>query len=637
MRPGSHVEAPTHLGSNQLGLPPEWLGDDDAAEIVTSAVRGGRGVPSSKSYASGLRGEHAPSYHSFSAPPLAAYPAPRVHTERSDSAKQLAPAPRVRTESSSDALPAAPAPVAPAPRKSRKSSEARDAARSRKSRSSSRDNSRSAAPVQAEQPGARPSQPADAPVAPVAPGINAIDPLSVPVPPELGPTIYGWVRRLALQADLAGADRLLREALLDLSSSLSVTIVYPGQDGLWSLGNDDEIPREAQPIIAVAQARRAVVSSHSAIIPVLTTSETVAVVTLTRNPRNPAYHPVEQIAMIALVRESAAILHHLAVAHLQKQSEINADKGGLYRGEALEAHRSRGNEGVPVHLTPAWVKRTYPILGITILIAILFAAFVRVPTYSTGFGAVQFEGTPVTSPVIGTVEQLLVEPGQQVKKGQVVVRLHSADQDAELAQATTEFQDAETLYLLDRNDDAARKGLLAASTRLDRAKAQAETRVIRARKDGTVSDTRVKIGSNLNPGDHILTINDPGTEPEVIAFLPGGDRPRLRVGMDLQIDLAPSGYRKVREHATITYVGTEAIGGSEAAKYVGAELADSMQGLKTGGPFVIVKARLPKPTYTTDKQTYRYHSGMPLVTEVKVQSKPFIVTLLPALEKYYPE
>src|SRR5438128_108804 len=74
-------------------------------------------------------------------------------------------------------------------------------------------------------PAPQPAPPAD------APQMGMIDPLAVPVPPELGPTIYGWIRRLALQADLTTADRILRDALLEVTSSLSCMIVYPGQDG----------------------------------------------------------------------------------------------------------------------------------------------------------------------------------------------------------------------------------------------------------------------------------------------------------------------------------------------------------------------------------------------------------------------
>ena len=62
----------------------------------------------------------------------------------------------------------------------------------------------------------------------------------------LAPNVYGWLRRLALQADLAGADRLLRDALADLTSSLSVVLIYAGPEGLHSLGTDDELPQDAR-------------------------------------------------------------------------------------------------------------------------------------------------------------------------------------------------------------------------------------------------------------------------------------------------------------------------------------------------------------------------------------------------------
>src|SRR5258708_24399424 len=97
--------------------------------------------------------------------------------------------------------------------------------------------------------------------------------------------------------------------------------------------------------------------------------------------------------MVALAREAAPILHHLAVQHLQRASEIKADKGSLYRGEALEAHRTRGQEGQLVQLSPAWVKRAYPVLVVTLLAAIGFAVFVKVPTYSSATAVVMFEGS----------------------------------------------------------------------------------------------------------------------------------------------------------------------------------------------------------------------------------------------------
>ncbi|MEO8699072.1 MAG: HlyD family efflux transporter periplasmic adaptor subunit [Kofleriaceae bacterium] len=678
MRYGSAADAPTHLGSKDLGLPPEWL-PEEAGEIVTSAKRELAARALLQAPPTHLSFAHREAQRVRQPAPVAARPptershpvSPRVSTERSEAPDEV-PSVHVSREDRSRMEKAAsrvvgtpsrgssvvvappvrepaPLPVAVAlPRREDKSAERR--ARSSaggdaklEERSSSKDKSRSSsksrskgtpapaptpqAPAQQARAGSQPQIPQ------MPPGINAIDPLAVAVPPELGATIYGWVRRLALQADLAAADRVLRDALLDLTSSLAVTIVYPGQDGLWSLGADEEIPRDAQPLIAVAMARKAIVSSHSAVIPIVTTSETVAVITLTRNPRNPAFHPIEQIAMIALARESASIMHHLAVAHIQHAKEINADKGGLYRGEALEAHRSRGNEGVPVNLTPGWVKRTYPVLCISLLIAVVVSIFITVPTYSSGQGMVVLQGTTVTSPAPGTVDQILVKQGDSVKKGQILIRMHAANEEAELAQATTEYNNIQIQYLFDQTDEQMKKSLAGAYARVERLQAAVDTRVVRARKDGVVSDRRIQLGQALQAGDHILTIVDPGTEPEVVAFLPGTDRPRLRVGQTLQVQLG--GYKKIRELATITSIGNEIVGGNEAARFLGAQQQDTFK--LQGGSFVIVKARLPSRTFQTEHRTYYYFHGMQAVTEVKIQSKPFLVTLLPAIEKYLPE
>lgn len=477
----------------------------------------------------------------------------------------------------------------------------------------------------------QPAAAAPAAAAPQMPGM--IDPLSVPVPPELGPTIYGWIRRLALQADLLTADRVLRDALLEISSSLAVTIIYPGQDGLWTLGADEEIPREAGPIVAVAQARRAVIATHTALIPIVTTTETVAVILLTRNPRNPAYQPIEQLAMLGLARESAAIFHHLVVQHMQKATELQADKGSLYRPEALEAHRGKSTEGAPIHISPAWVRRAYPLLIATVLLAAAFTIFIKVPTYASGRGLVILPGKTVTAPAAGTVDTVLVSPGQAITKGAPIVRLKAAAEQDELTNAKTELDNASRAFIIDRSDEN-KKQLASVAARYNTAKSRLEQRTIRADKTGTVSDIRTHEGLLVQPGDQIVTIVDgQDTLPEVWAFLPATDHPRLKVGQELQVGL--SGYTKTRERAIIFEVSREGIGAAEAAKLVGQSLVDALR-LPPDGSYVLVKARLPARTFETEHNILRYHHGMQATTEVKISEKPFLVSLFPALEKYVP-
>jgi hypothetical protein len=73
-------------------------------------------------------------------------------------------------------------------------------------------------------------------------------------------------------------------------------------------------------------------------------------------------------------------------------------------------------------------------------------------------------------------------------------------------------------------------------------------------------------------------------------------------------------------------------GALEARRFIGGTLADA---LKLGdASYVMVRAKLPGRTFQTHHRTYRYRHGMPAKTEVRIESKRFLVTLLPSLEKY---
>jgi len=471
----------------------------------------------------------------------------------------------------------------------------------------------------------------------VSPQGGAVDPAAVPLPPELAPTIFGWIRRLALQADLTSADRVLRDALSELTGAMDVSIVYPGNDGLFSLGADEEIPRDMSPIVAAAQSRRAVVASHTALIPIMTSTETVAVILLTRNPKQSAFAPIEQMAMIALARESAAIIHHLAVSHLQKATEIAADKGSLYRGEALEAHRNRGNEGVMANLSPGWVKRAYPFLVITIVVAVVGAVFLRVPTYSTGPGVISFEGAMVTAPAPGTVARILTQPGAMVKKGQILIQMASNAEQTTFNQALSERDDALAQHLFDFTDIDVKKALQQKEHEVKAATDRLAQRNVLATRDGVVGDIKVLEGRPLQMGEPVATIVDGDKKPTIKCALPSKDVTKLRIGMESQIEL--TGIKKSREFATITKVHTEAVGPQDYGRMVGASVAETLHLDQTvTGSLIVVEAELPEKSFKAehDRRDF-YRSGMTATCEIKLKSTPFLATLIPSFEKYLPD
>jgi hypothetical protein len=324
-------------------------------------------------------------------------------------------------------------------------------------------------------------------------------------------------------------------------------------------------------------------------------------------------------------------MHHLVVEHLQRRNELEADKKSLYRPEALEQHRRKGQEGVLTELSPGWVRRTYHVLLAALFIAVAAAILIHVPTYSEGTGVVIYPGTPLTAPAPGTVDKVFVEAQMKVKKGTPLVKLKSEKEEADYHQAKTELEAALQSYLFDPADETIRKALVTAQATARRAEDAIEQRTLRASIDGVVADVPVSIGKSVNFGDPILTIVPPGTEPEIWAFMPGSDRPRLKVDQVLQVELI--GFQKIREHAKIYEIAVGNTGSGMARSLLGPQLADSLK-LAQDGTYVLVKAKLPKRTFRAKGQRYRYYQGMPAKTEVRVEDKRFISTLLPSIEKY---
>jgi hypothetical protein len=108
-----------------------------------------------------------------------------------------------------------------------------------------------------------------------------------------------------------------------------------------------------------------------------------------------------------------------------------------------------------------------------------------------------------------------------------------------------------------------------------------------------------------------------------VALLPGRDRPRLEVGMTLQIEL--SGYRMKREQAVIDAVDPQVIGPEEARNRLGDPIGDA---LPVTGPIVIVRAHLTARAFEAGGRTYELHDGMVGKAEVKVDHQSLLRVLL---------
>jgi membrane fusion protein (multidrug efflux system) len=471
---------------------------------------------------------------------------------------------------------------------------------------------------------------------------------SAPATLELSPAIerevFQLARRVALQADLPAAMRVLRQSaarLLDapdvmcmiLDPALRVVDVMPeltggATSGVPSPGQSARPPAVVdgdlvQIVARVAQTGSRMVYGHTLVEPV--GSAPARAVLVARRPSDSvAYSPFEVATAAAIAAAIVGIVGHFVTEDEARRAQALQDSRLPFRAEALAARRGAVSAPGRLVTTPrTWMRWAYPgLIGLVVgLLAI--AALVQVPTYSTGISIITIDGEQVTSPMPGTVAEVLVAPGARVGIGDPLLRLRALDETAELAATEADYRNALATFLTTPRDDGARMALATIATRRQHAKALIEARVLRAATAGIVGDVRARPGQLVTPGTQVMKIS-PGSTPSVIALLPGFDRPRLQLGMTLQVELP--GYHKKRDEAVIDAIGSQVIGPEEARKSLGDPIGDA---LPITGSVVIVRAHLTSATFEASGREYAFHDGMLGKAEVKVDHDSLLRALLP--------
>jgi membrane fusion protein (multidrug efflux system) len=168
--------------------------------------------------------------------------------------------------------------------------------------------------------------------------------------------------------------------------------------------------------------------------------------------------------------------------------------------------------------------------------------------------------------VSGTIDRVMVTPGQRVTKGQPLVTLdrrpfdlNVSEMEAAVAEATVRFNDnvvpdsvvTGKAIPADRREIArVRSGLLAAEVRLERAKLDRERATIEAPFSGVVDRIEVAPGERVSAGESVATVVDV-SDLRVEASVLEHDMPLLRVGGDAAV-LSPAAGASV--HGTISAI-----------------------------------------------------------------------------------
>lgn len=300
----------------------------------------------------------------------------------------------------------------------------------------------------------------------------------------------------------------------------------------------------------------------------------------------------------------------------------------LFRKEALDHHGlGSSHHGERLQLLPRWIRWCYPVLlGIVgISVFLLFSAHVAL--YASGPSIIKAIGrSDVISPVPGVVESILVAPGERVRSGQPLVLLNSAEQEAECERVQREFENQLANHLRDLLDPSASQQVAALRNQLEFATRMRDLRCLRAPLSGEAADIRTQVGQEILPGQVAMTLRSGLAETHVLAAIPGRFRPMLKTGAPAWLRL--EGYQHHACRITVQRVDASVIGPKEAARYLGAGAAEAMA---LNGPIVLVSASLPESTFSALGKRYSYYDGMRGRLEVRVQTEPMILTLIPGL------
>lgn len=468
------------------------------------------------------------------------------------------------------------------------------------------------------------------------------------------------------QKDLPGALAALEERVRDLLATDRVVglLLDPERDCFWTLSGVEVQWRE-NPAVGlvgfVARTRRTTVVERLHDDPrfdvgadepeaagderwlgaplLAADGRLVGVLAALRSGHRPAFSARDR-QLFEVVAEQAAV----PLVQLTRQWDHNRQGGGLqetetqqlssrlFRGQAIDSFRSSGRaHGDPLRIAPEWTRWTYRLLLGALAAVLLFAAVAPVREYATGPGVVQLEGRrALTATTSGTASAVLVESGEPVEEGELLVRFYGASELADLERIERAFELELINRLRDPLDVGSERAL--SNLRAERGLAQARLaeRDVRAPAAGLISDVRVRPGQHLTPGQVLVTLQTRAPEPQLLAMLPGSQRPLLRPGMPLRFEL--EGYQYAYQQLEITAVGDEVVGPTEAQRFLGSEVSDAAV---IEGPVVFVYARLPATTFEWNGERYLVHDGMWGRAEVPVRSESVLLTMAPVLRSVF--
>lgn len=298
-----------------------------------------------------------------------------------------------------------------------------------------------------------------------------------------------------------------------------------------------------------------------------------------------------------------------------------------FRAEAVAFHSQGAQRSDILHITPRLLHAVlWFVLSLTVLV-LAFVSVAQVTDYAEGPALVLLDNRrDVTASRAGVVVEIATRAGARVREGDVLLKLHSASEAAELASLEREIADQLVVLMRNPSDRGARDALLALRTRRDVAKTAVERSVVRAPMTGVVADLRAREGQMVDAGAPLVALQAEPSAARITALLPGPERPRLAAGMPLRLHI--DGFDRTVLTLEIERVDEQVLGPSEALRALGSDLVGAID---VQGPVVLVHARVPDASFHSRGTQYRLHHGMPTRAEVAVRKEALLYAWIPGL------
>ncbi|MCH9683834.1 MAG: HlyD family efflux transporter periplasmic adaptor subunit [Deltaproteobacteria bacterium] len=210
----------------------------------------------------------------------------------------------------------------------------------------------------------------------------------------------------------------------------------------------------------------------------------------------------------------------------------------VFREEALAALRAPARPGAPLSVGHSTGIAVVAVVVGLLVAVVAAAAIVSSPEYVAGRAVIQFDGVRFArTPRAGAVDEVLVEPGQWVERGDPIARMDSSAATRVHVRARREYDDAVRAMLRAPSSVAARTEVGQRARVMRRAHADQLASEIRAPVSGRVQAVRVRPGQTAAASQVVCTISDQDGQARVLALVPGNARPSLDPGASLRLTL----------------------------------------------------------------------------------------------------